>query len=60
MEQDIIDLVKKRLSEISDYSLAQFFALVLTEMHRRGGHFKDPSTKALWDRLKGGDPNHGD
>jgi|GEM_PF-4267400 len=55
MKEDQLDIVKLRLEEISDYSLAQFFALALAEMQRRGAALKDTSTEALWQALKSGD-----
>lgn len=51
MKEEQLDILKMRLSDISDYSLAQFFALALAEMHKRGAHLKDTSNKALWDPL---------
>lgn len=59
MKEDQLDIVKTRLADISDYSLAQFFALALGEMLRRGLMSKDTTSQALWELLKDCDPNHG-
>lgn len=52
MKEEQLDIVKMRLNEISDYSLTQFFTLVLAEMHRRGATLKDTPSEALWQALK--------
>lgn len=57
MKEDQLVIVKERLNEISDYSLAQFFALALAEMHKRGAPLKNTSVNALWQALKDSDPN---
>lgn len=60
MKEDQLDIVKMRLSDISDHSLTQFFTLALGEMQRRGTMFKDIPSDLVLESLKDCDPTHGD
>lgn len=51
MKEDQLDIVKMRLSDISDYSLAQFFDLTLAEMHSRDAGQEGTWRMALWKAL---------